>query len=237
MENAQNTQATKHRRVRIAGSLPPLRATFRPDLVPPWEEMVGEYEEIVKGLSGNVDLFLIETMSCKNETFGVLTALQNVEGSKGKGKEIWLSFSPRFKKETGKIHLIDGESLEDVLEEIISKNLPFPSAILFNCTPFLEIHRCLPELKRLSSKFNCKIGAYPNDYDGSDMEEMDRIFKSRKIGDSFKKAQDFNKHVFSNICKAWVDEYSLDLIGGCCGTGPDHIKELAKKIRTPLSKL
>ena len=48
---------------RIAGSLGPLIASYRPDICPPAEEAAQSYAETVRLLKDHVDLFLIETVS------------------------------------------------------------------------------------------------------------------------------------------------------------------------------
>ena len=60
---AQEARAAGGRQVLIAGSLPPLRGSYRPDRVGPYDEIEPLYREQAEILMPHVDLFICETMS------------------------------------------------------------------------------------------------------------------------------------------------------------------------------
>ena len=81
--------ADQHNQVRVAGSLPPLEESYRPDLVLTEGEALPIYKTLIEGLLPYVDIFLCETISSIQETQNVLKALDLYN------KEIpsWLSWT------------------------------------------------------------------------------------------------------------------------------------------------
>ena len=71
----------------VAGSLPPLDESYRPDLVPEEKESIPIYEELIEGLNAYVDIFLCETVSSIAETSNILKAVKN---KAKQDKKIWL---------------------------------------------------------------------------------------------------------------------------------------------------
>ncbi|MDA9612158.1 homocysteine S-methyltransferase family protein, partial [OM182 bacterium] len=72
---------------RVAGSVGPLFASYRPDICPPAEEAAMLYAEVVEALSLRADLLLIETMSSIEQAEGAMRA------AKKASLPVWLSFS------------------------------------------------------------------------------------------------------------------------------------------------
>ena len=74
-ENKSRPYSSK---IKIAGGLPPLAESYRPDLVGPFENNVLQYRVIVSSLLGYVDLFLCETMSSIEESKSAVVAAVEV---------------------------------------------------------------------------------------------------------------------------------------------------------------
>ena len=81
--------ADNHKNVRVAGSLPPLEESYRPDLVQDEAQSLPIYKAIIEGLLPYVDIFLCETISSIQETQNVLKALHLYN----KDIPIWLSWT------------------------------------------------------------------------------------------------------------------------------------------------
>ena len=77
------------KKVTVAGSLPPLEESYRPDLVIDREEAVPIYETLIKELTPYVDIFICETMSSIKEMQHVIQALHNLDNE----KPVWISWS------------------------------------------------------------------------------------------------------------------------------------------------
>ena len=73
--------------VRIAGCLPPLVGSYRPDLTPPEDECLAHYRRIVAVQADRVDLFLCETMLSAVEARAATTAGREC------GKPVWTALS------------------------------------------------------------------------------------------------------------------------------------------------
>src|SRR5262249_7521967 len=73
--------------VAVAASLPPLRGSYRPDLVGAVEELVPLYREQCEMLEPYSDLFLCETMSSGDEALAATTAACEF------GKPVWISWT------------------------------------------------------------------------------------------------------------------------------------------------
>ena len=70
---------------KIAGSIGPLVASYRPDVHPPHDEAVAKYAEVARKLAPHVDFLLCETVA------SVAHARSILEGAKTAGKPVWLS--------------------------------------------------------------------------------------------------------------------------------------------------
>merc|ERR1712176_1126603 len=93
----------------VAGSLPPLHESYRPDRVGSQEELETEYAIIAKTLAPYVDVFVCETMSSIREAVAAARAGVAV------GKPIWVSWTL---SEDCDAKLLSGESVEDAAEAL-----------------------------------------------------------------------------------------------------------------------
>lgn len=81
--------------VKVAGSLPPLFGSYRPDLFQP-ERVTEVLTPLLKGLGAHVDLWLAETQSSPGRSGGVIHAHLPSDG-----KPFWVSFTLKMKRLTG----------------------------------------------------------------------------------------------------------------------------------------
>ena len=195
------------KKVTVAGSLPPLEESYRPDLVIDKEEAVPIYETLIKELTPYVDIFICETMSSIKEMQHVIQALQNLDNV----KPVWISWSL---KEDKKNQLRSGESIKEAF--IASASIK-PEAYLFNCTDPFAITEGLKELKKLTQK---PIGGYPNVFNVPDGWTLDN--------DVQVSVRDLSVEKFLEFAEEWRN-LGATIIGGCCGIGPKFIKAVADK--------
>ena len=195
------------KKVTVAGSLPPLEESYRPDLVIDKEEAVPIYESLIKELTPYVDIFICETMSSIKEMQHVIKALQNLDNE----KPVWISWSL---KEDKKNQLRSGESIKEAF--IASASIK-PEAYLFNCTDPFAITEGLKELKELTQK---PIGGYPNVFNVPDGWTLDN--------DVQVSVRDLSVEKFLEFAEEWRN-LGATIIGGCCGIGPKFIKAVADK--------
>ena len=201
--------ADRHEHVRVAGSLPPLEESYRPDLVLTEGEALPIYKTLIEGLLPYVDIFLCETISSIQETQNVLKALDLYN----KEIPIWLSWTL---KEDKKNVLRSGESIEEAFAFAEQYN---PEAYLFNCTDPNAISSGLEVLRNLTDK---PIGGYPNVFSVPDGWTLDNDVETLK--------NDLTNESFPIFCQAW-QEKGASIFGGCCGIGPELMAEMIATLK------
>jgi S-methylmethionine-dependent homocysteine/selenocysteine methylase len=203
---AREAREASERPVMIAGSLPPLRGSYRPDLVGPLEEIRPLYDEQAKLLAVHVDLLLCETMSSGAEALAAASAAAET------GLPVWVSFTLA---DSGLGELRSGESVADVLDQL--RDLPIEGVLANCCTPE-SIGAAMPEMVRSGKPFT---GGYANTFQPVPEEwtlESDGLLPTR---------DDLDAEAYAAHARAWL-EAGATVAGGCCGTGPRHIARLRR---------
>jgi S-methylmethionine-dependent homocysteine/selenocysteine methylase len=199
--------------VAVAASLPPLRGSYRPDLVGKFDELVPLYREQAEILEPYCDLFICETMSSGEEARAAATAAAEF------GRPVWVSFT-LLEDKSGKLR--SGESIAEAAAKL--KDLPV-SGILANCTAPESIDAAMPELAKLGKV----AGGYANTF-----QEVpkDWVMDGKKPTDGLLKLRgDLDPEHYAVHAKAWLAA-GAQVIGGCCGTGPAHIARLKQLIES-----
>jgi len=185
------------RAVLVAGALAPLEDCYRPDLAPDAATAEREHaEQTVRLARAGVDLILIETMNSIGEAKAAL------RGAKPSGLPVWVSFICGDRPE-----LLGGEPLEEAVRAID----PFkPDAVLVNCVAPPVALACLERMARTTS---LPLGCYPN-AGAPDLK-----------GTRWRFDPQWTPERFAEAAGTWVAR-GAQIVGGCCGTGPDHIRAL-----------
>jgi S-methylmethionine-dependent homocysteine/selenocysteine methylase len=189
--------------VLIAGCLPPLVASYRPDVSLSFEDSLATYRRLVELQSPASDLFICETMSSITEARAACTAA--VES----GRPVWvaLTVSDEYPQQ-----LRSGESLKDALLVLDSFNT---QATLLNCSQPEAISACWPLLNTKQRK----IGAYANGF-----ISVDSLYPGDTV-EELEMRQDMSPQQYAKHAMDWVRN-GASIIGGCCEIGPEHIKAL-----------
>lgn len=199
----------------VAGALGPTNktASLSPDVNNPgyraitFDELKEAYKEQARGLiDGGADLLLVETifdtLNAKIALFAIQELFEEV------GKEIPIMVSGTITDASGRT--LSGQTTEAFLISV--SHVPILSVGL-NCA--LGASQLRPYLQTLNEKAPFFVSAYPNAGLPNEFGEYDQ--GPEEMG---KQIEEFLKEGLVNV------------IGGCCGTTPDHIKviaELAKK--------
>ncbi|KMW58109.1 Homocysteine S-methyltransferase [Candidatus Rhodobacter oscarellae] len=193
---------------RVAASLGPLGASYRPDLAPPVPEAAREYAEIVALHDAEVDLHLIETAS------GLRLAEGALAGCVGATKPVWLAVS--VSDDDGSV-LRSGEPLADVLPLVDRFR---PEALLVNCSTPEAVSQSLP----IIAPHGIPFGAYANGF----TRIADDFKVVQQTVDSLTARADLSPKAYADFAEGWA-EAGASIIGGCCEVGPDHIAELKRR--------
>jgi len=197
----------------IAGSLPPLRGSFRPDLVGPIEEIEGLYDEQAKLMAPHVDFFLCETMSSAAEGRAAVRAACRT------GKPVWVAWTLH---EDRSGNLRSGESIADAVAAL--KGLPV-SGFLANCCAPESVTKAMSQLVAAGGDW---IGGYantfapiPQDWTLGGEKETDGLLDLRK---------ELTPEGYAVHAADWLAA-GATVVGGCCGTRPAHIAKIRDLMR------
>ena len=195
----------------VAGSIGPTNrtASMSPDVNDPgfravtFDDLRIAYKQQVEALlDGGVDLLLVETIF---DTLNAKAALFAIEEVKDERKiDIPIMVSGTITDASGRT--LSGQTVEAFLISI--SHIPLLS-VGFNCA--LGAHQLKPYLKQLAHNTSFNISAHPN----------------AGLPNAFGQYDETPKEMQSQI-REYLDENLINIIGGCCGTNPDHIKLIAE---------
>jgi len=196
-----------------AGSMGPMNRTLSisPDVNDPsfrgmtFDQAREAYEEQVRGLmDGGVDLLLLETIFDTLNSKAAIVAIENV--FEERGVRIPLMISVTITDKSGRT--LSGQTL-DAFYVSIRHARPFSVGI--NCA--LGARDMRPYLAELAAMAECYVSVYPNAGLPNAFGQYDEL--PAETGHLLK---DFVASGFANI------------VGGCCGTTPDHIAAVRKAV-------
>ena len=191
----------------IAGSLPPLVASYVASEALDFDTSVEQYKALIAVQKPYTDLFLIETMSNVSETKAAISALKEFNETALVG----LTISDDFSKT-----LRSGESLEKAVEEILEIGA---SALMLNCSYPEAIDNALPILAASGVPF----GGYANGF-----TSIKKLLPGSTV-DNLTGRQDLSKQRYAKHVHKWL-ELGATIIGGCCEIGPDYISHLREEL-------
>ena len=195
---------------RIAGSMGPLVASYRPDLTQPLAVSVPKYSEIARILGPHVDLILCETMASFELAEGA------VKGAQVAGVPVWLSVSVDDQDGT---RLRSGEKVSDLA--LLVRDYPI-AAMLANCSVPEVMADALEALKGLGRPF----GAYANGF----THISGNFLKDAPTVKELTHRHDLTPQKYGDFAMGWVAQ-GATIVGGCCEVGPAHIKHLAGRLQ------
>lgn len=202
------------RTVLVAGSLPPVFESYRPQNYIR-EEAPRVLKTLIAGLEPFVDLWLIETQSSTTEA---LTALALARET---GKPVFVSYT--LHDEEGRSGPPQLRSDEPVGEAVAATIAAGADAILFNCSQ-PEVMGAAIAIARgvidASSHPETGLGVYANAFvpEPPSDEPYAGISEIRA---------DLDPPHYVKWVQRWVDG-GATIVGGCCGIGPEHIAEISR---------
>lgn len=205
--------ATGERPRFVAGVLGPTSRTcsISPDVNDPgfrnvtFDELVETYTEATRGLiDGGADIILIETVfDTLNAKAAVFAVKQYFEDA---GVELPIMISGTITDASGRT--LSGQTATAFYSSLAHAN---PVSIGLNCA--LGAGELRQYIEELSSIASCGINAHPN------------AGLPNAMGGYDETAEEMAAEI-----KEWAESGFLNIIGGCCGTGPDHIRAMAQAV-------
>jgi len=199
----------------VAGAIGPLNKTLSlsPDVNNPgyravsFDEVAAAYTEQIRGLiDGGVDLLLIETIFDTLNAKAAIFAIKEYYRQHPDLKALPLMISGTITDSSGRT--LSGQTLEAFY---ISVKHARPLSIGLNCA--LGAREMRPHVEELASIASCYTSAYPNAGLPNSFGEYDE-----QPADT------------AAIIEEWAKEGLLNIVGGCCGTTPAHIRKMAEAV-------
>ncbi len=197
----------------VAGSIGPTNrtASMSPDVNDPgfravtFEVLRKAYKQQVEALvDGGADLMLVETVFDTLNAKAALFAIEEVKDERN--IDIPIMLSGTITDASGRT--LSGQTAEAFLISV--SHIPLVS-IGFNCA--LGAKQLTPHLEVLAKKSNIKISAHPN----------------AGLPNAFGEYDETPSQMAAQI-KEYLDKGLINIIGGCCGTTPAHIKAIADMV-------
>ncbi len=198
----------------VAGAIGPTNktASLSPDVNNPgfravsFDELLQAYYEQAKGLvDGGADILLVETIFDTLNAKAALAAIDQL--FEERGIELPVMISGTITDASGRT--LSGQTVEAFF---ISINRPNLLSVGLNCA--LGAKEMRPHIEALSEIADCFVSAYPNAGLPNEFGEYDQ-----GAGEMKNYIRDFASSGFVNI------------IGGCCGTTPAHIRAMAEAVQ------
>jgi 5-methyltetrahydrofolate--homocysteine methyltransferase len=199
----------------VAGAIGPMNKTLSlsPDVNNPgyravtFDEVSAAYYEQVSGLvDGGADLLLIETifdtLNAKAAIFAIKKYFRDT-----KRQPLPIMISGTITDASGRT--LSGQTLEAFYTSIAHAK---PLSVGLNCA--LGAAQMRPHIAELSKIAVCYISAYPN------------AGLPNSMG-----AYEEEPEETAHFLEEWAQEGYVNIVGGCCGTTPDHIRHIAERVK------
>jgi 5-methyltetrahydrofolate--homocysteine methyltransferase len=197
----------------LAGSIGPLNKmlSMSSDVNDPgarlvdFDEVYHAYRDQIRALNeGGVDLYLIETITDTLNCKAAIKAIMDLEAEGLEKLPIWIS---------GTITDRSGRTLSGQTAEAFWNSVKHakPFAVGFNCALGADLMR--PFVAEMARVADTLVAAYPN----------------AGLPNAFGQ-YDEQPHQTAHELEGWAKEGLVNILGGCCGTTPDHIRHVAESV-------
>jgi 5-methyltetrahydrofolate--homocysteine methyltransferase len=204
----------------VAGAIGPLNKTLSlsPDVNDPgfrsitFDQAAAAYYGQVKGLvDGGVDLLLIETifdtLNAKAAIFAIKKYFRDSQIP-----QLPIMISGTITDASGRT--LSGQTLEAFYTSVMHAK---PLSIGLNCA--LGAAEMRPYIEELSQIAACYTSAYPNAGLPNAMGEYEE-----------------QPEQTAHLIEQWAAEGFVNIVGGCCGTTPDHIRHIAEHVKNKMPR-
>ena len=170
-----------------------------------FDQVYHAYRDQIRALNeGGVDLYLIETITDTLNCKAAIKAIMDLEAEGLEKLPIWIS---------GTITDRSGRTLSGQTAEAFWNSVKHarPFAIGFNCALGADLMR--PHIAEMARVADTLVAAYPNAGLPNEMGQYDE-----------------EPHQTAHELEEWAEQGLVNILGGCCGTTPDHIRHVAEAV-------
>ena len=208
------TRKTPDRPRFVAGAIGPTNRTLSisPDVNNPafraitFDEMCDAYRDQIRALlDGGVDLLLMETIFDTLNTKAAIAAMIDVFAERG--ADVPLMISATITDRSGRT--LSGQTIDAFYVSIRHAN---PFSVGLNCA--LGAEQMRPYIGELARRAECYVTAYPN----------------AGLPNAFGQYDETPRDT-AGMLREWAESGFVNVLGGCCGTTPDHIRAIAKAVK------
>ncbi|MEA1926837.1 MAG: methionine synthase [Candidatus Auribacterota bacterium] len=198
----------------VAGVLGPTNQTtsLSPDLHDPafrnitFNQLVADYSEAIQGLSeGGVDLFLVETIFDPLNAKAAVYAISQF--NKESGRDIPFIISGTISDQSGRF--LTGMTPKAFYYSLIHSH---PMSIGLNCS--LGADTLIKYLRIIAEEADCAVNVHPNAGMPNELGEYDE-----------------SPARMAEEMRVYCEESLVNIVGGCCGTTPRHIRAIAEIVK------
>mmetsp|Transcript_45196 Transcript_45196/g.113126 ORF Transcript_45196/g.113126 Transcript_45196/m.113126 type:complete len:328 (-) Transcript_45196:94-1077(-) len=207
--------------VLVAGCLPPLKESYQTQGLDSEADMQSQYAQIAAVLAPLVDILLCETLASRAEVRAAVSA------ACAHGKPVWVAMTLQ---DNTQALLRSGEPLVDALHDVVG--VPGVEALLLNCCAPQAVTAGLAQLAG-ARPAGLKVGGYANGFQTTTSEWLSGASQpafsalSEDYVDGLITPAAYARHA-----SEWVKN-GAEILGGCCGIGPKHIRALSDALLSP----
>ena len=198
--------------VLIAGGLPPQYLTYEADTRSDNEIRENFYEQ-AKLLDPFIDFFYFDVLSSVKEFKLAIEAIKSFNKPYLVGAHI-----------SEGVRLPSGENISDIISKIEHKNL---LGLILSCISPENYEKNLNEIKNLGVPFGFKLNGFVTTKPNSGYTNSFKKSKTGNPNEFLGQRKDLTPENMALIVKKFKDA-GATILGGCCETRPEHIREMAK---------
>ncbi len=209
---AKRTEGTPD--VLVAGSLPPMSTSYRPDRVPDDAQLDDMYGHMCGVMASKVDLLICETATSIRESIAATRAASRT------GLPVWAACTVR---EAGRLR--SGECVVEWATQVCR----YAGALLINCSKPEDTLVALQRLTACNEKYSggaVRLGAYANRFDDIpadwDLNSDDYALSVR---------EELSCQAYADAAMEWLRRTDASIVGGCCGVSPKYIECLCNTLK------
>jgi S-methylmethionine-dependent homocysteine/selenocysteine methylase len=211
---ADTARASLQREIAVAGSVPPVFGSYKPEL---FDKAAASSiaSVLIESLAPNIDHWLVETISSIVEAQTMLSAIAEF-GDPVTVRPRWVSFTLADTLTDGVARIRSGESISAAVDAIGGEI----EAMLFNCSQPEVMVAAVTEAVAALGESSVRVGVYANAFievqsaPGQAANETISVLR-----------EDLTPELYARFAQEWI-AVGATILGGCCGITPQHIHAL-----------